>query len=757
MTLHSTRFPTKMKDLLMKKVLSLLFVSLVLVAGHSAFAKTDDPSANAKLRLPWEVLQDVLNLDSKSVRLAWDEFRTLLRLTSSKKFPEFTMAGGDVVLSRDEFTRLVQSLVLPAPPVAEAAVSKASYHGRLVDSSAVFTAFLRVEIPRRPTKPLRIDLFPGSVAFQSIQINGKPALAQVENGRLFITVSDPGSHKIEIHFSVPMPESAASQSLTIPIARTPLTEWILDIPEKNLDITVNRALNREVSNTEKGTRIRALLSPSDHVTVAWNPLAPDIAKGPAQIYADVDHLISVQDDALRIQSRVGIEVLQNTINSLTLAVSDGFTVLDVQGDSVKEWQENEGKPTTLTIPLRTARKGRMNFQVVLERVLSSEKSTTRFTGITVQNAVRQRGHIGVELNSDAELPAPGTQNLEPKDPFRELPPTLSGQSARLVFGYKYLRPSFSLDLALSRHESVNVVPSVIDRAEGTSVLRPDGKNVHRITYYLRSSAQQFLPVTLPEGTQLWNTFVDGAPVKPVHGDGRKTFIPLVRSLRADNTAFPVELVYYQKNPRLSFFGREDLPLPMPDVLVSRLQWTVVTPPDQKFFYLGNEFEKWEPPSMDDRRFNKNKEERKGTGGGFMADKKARQEENRKIDERSDNLGMDQLKQADAEGSEIDQALASAPPSVMLKALGQAAGMSLRTETTMTAGVLPVRVNVPSTGNSVTYTKTLPDPNTLLILPLYHGAVWLKTLGWAIAWGAFGFMGWTIRWAYKRKRFEGAKS
>ena len=78
----------------------------------------------------------------------------------------------------------------------------------------------------------------------------RQALAQVENGRLFITVSDPGSHKIEIHFSVPMPESAASQSLTIPIARTPLTEWILDIPEKNLDITVNRALNREVSNTE---------------------------------------------------------------------------------------------------------------------------------------------------------------------------------------------------------------------------------------------------------------------------------------------------------------------------------------------------------------------------------------------------------------------------------------------------------------------------------------------------------------------------
>ncbi|MBK8576115.1 MAG: hypothetical protein IPN90_10750 [Elusimicrobia bacterium] len=542
---------------------SVLLILLTALAVFPAFAKIDDKPSNAKLRLPWEVLREVLKLDAKNVRLTWDEYKTLLRLTSPTKIPEFSMAEGDVLLSREEFTRLIHTLVPPEAPSSEASISKASYRGRLSGDSAIFTAYFRVEVPRRPTKPIRLDLFPGSVAFQEILLDGKSADAQVEDGRLFITLTNAGSHKVELHFSVPVPESSATQSLTLPIARTPLTEWIFDIPERNLDITLPQALQREVSSVANGTRVRALLSPSDSVTATWNPLAPDTAKGPAQIYADVDHLISVLDDALRIKSRLGIEVLQNTINTLTLDLPDGFTVLDVQGEAVKEWQENAGKPATLTLPLRTARKGRMDIVVVLERVLASEKSTTRFTGITVRGAVRQRGFIGVELNSDAELPAPVTQNLEPKDPFRELPSTLAGQSARLLFGYKYVHPPFALSLALSRHESVNVVPSVIDRAEGTTVIRPDGKNVHRITYFLRSSAKQFLEVTLPETTQLWSAFVDRAPVKPVRGDGKKTLIPLVRSLRADNRAFPVELVYYQERPGSPFSAGKTYRFPCP--------------------------------------------------------------------------------------------------------------------------------------------------------------------------------------------------
>lgn len=792
MPLRKNRFPTRLGPDPMKWFRHLLIPALF--AGMMVPAQAEDKPSNAKLRLPWEILQGVLKLDSKNVRLTWEEYRTLLRLTSSTKIPDFNMQGGDVLLTREEFTRLVQSLVPPAPQSAEASVSKASYLGRLAGGSAIFSATLRVEVPRRPPKPIRFDLFPGHVAFQEITLDGRPALADVENGRLYITVAEAGSHRVDLRFSVPVPESNAAQTLTIPIARTPITEWILDIPEKNLDIAVPQALHREISDVDGGTRVRALLPPSDNVTAAWNPLAPDTAKGPAQVYADVDHLISVQEDALRVKSRIAIEVLQNTINNLTLDLPEGFTVLDVQGEAVREWQENAGKPATLAIPFRAARKGRMDFAVVLERVLSGEKSTTTFTGVTVQGAVRQRGFLGVELNSDAELPTPVTQGLEPKDPFRELPANLAGQSARLLFGYKYLRPPFALSLALSRHESVNVAPSVIDRAVGRTVLRPDGKNVHQVTYFLRSSAKQFLEVSLPEGTQLWSAFVDGVPVKPVHGEGNKTLVPLVRSLRAPNNAFPVELVYFEERPRLSFLGREDLRLPMPDVLVSRLEWSVVTPPDQEFFYLGRDFEKVDPtlnygaefakpgffsfrkkpmfelgslaaksampmpcsaPSEDRKQAFDAIGKDKGAGGRREADDRdlARTDVSNMNKEQ---LGLQEI-QAQTEGSssngdlndgeagsEPEEKMEESPPPVM-SGLKKIAGFAGATGgSSIAAGLLPVRVNVPSIGDSATYTKTLPEPNALLTLRLYHGPSWIRTAAPYLPYVLLVLLAWVFR-------------
>jgi hypothetical protein len=742
----------------MKKTHILILLSML--GGFPGLAKIEEKSSNAKLRLPWEVLQDVLKLDSKNVRLSWEEYKAILRLTAPKNMPEITRLGGDVIMSREEFTRLVQSLVPPAPASAEATVSKGSYRGKLVGSSAVFTGFLRVDVPRRPPKPLLVDLFPGHVAFQEIKLNDRPALAQVLNGRLHVTVAEAGSHKVELHFSVPVPESNATQSLTIPIARTPLTEWILEIPEKNLDITVTPALHRELSTDSKGTRVRSLLSPSDFVTTTWNPLAPDTAKGPAQVYAEVDHLISIHDDSLRIKSRLSLDVLQNTINSLTLDLPEGFSVLDVKGETVKEWQESPGKKAALLIPLRTARKGPMNFVVEMERILAGEKTTTSFTGISVRGAVRQRGHIGVELNSDAELPAPVTENLEPKDPFRELPGTLAGQSARLLFGYKYTRLPFSISLSLSRHESVNVVPSVIDRAEGTTVVRPDGKQVHRITYFLRGSSKQFLEITLPEGTQLWSVFVGGSPAKPVRGEGGKTLIPLVRSSRVDNAVIPVELVYFGQRPRLSLFGREDLPLPMPDVLVSRLSWSVVTPPDQRFFYLGNEFEKQEPLDIAEAKRPSPMENKKILSGLFRRkfSQKASAEgvatKGIEMEQDSEGRVMDRMEANETSSRMKRERLRDVsgplPPSVVM-AQSAVGGVHEAVPASMTAGILPVRVNIPAVGNIVTYTKTLPEPNGLLTLPLYHVAAWARAAGWILVLMVVALLGWTFRGLLKRSK------
>ncbi|HMX43817.1 MAG TPA: hypothetical protein PKB12_08895, partial [Elusimicrobiota bacterium] len=399
-----------------------LLPALLLAAWSAQAADTSD---NARLKLPWDTIKSVLKIDRNDVRLTAVEFETLLKLTSAKPLPDYRLMEGDVVLPRAEFTRLVQSLVPPAPEAAGAYLPKAVYRGRLENHAVRFAAALQLEIPRRPTRPLSVDVFPGGVAFEEILLDGKPARTDLSTGRLTLVATEAGSHRVDLKYVVPLPDASAAQSFTVPVARTPITDWTLEIPENNLDIAVSPALHRDVSGAAGATRVRALLPPTDTVSATWNPLAPDAAKGPAQVYATVDHLLSVEEDALRLTGIVDLEVLHNTINRATLEIPEGFAVLNVRGEDLAEWQENAGRPATLDVPFRSARKGRVAFEVDLERVIPGEKSTTTVAGLTVRGALRQRGFVGLELKSDAELPPPDTQGLDPQDPFRELPALLT--------------------------------------------------------------------------------------------------------------------------------------------------------------------------------------------------------------------------------------------------------------------------------------------------------------------------------------------
>ncbi|MBK8576114.1 MAG: hypothetical protein IPN90_10745 [Elusimicrobia bacterium] len=98
--------------------------------------------------------------------------------------------------------------------------------------------------------------------------------------------------------------------------------------------------------------------------------------------------------------------------------------------------------------------------------------------------------------------------------------------------------------------------------------------------------------------------------------------------------------------------------------------------------------------------------------------------------------------------------AHVPAAFAMSKLG--GGGAMETPASMTAGILPVRVNVPTVGNSVTYTKTLPEPNSLLTLPLYHVATWVRTMGGIIAFVILALIAWTLRRAFKWNRLEGAK-
>lgn len=228
---------------------------------------------------------------------------------------------------------------------------------------------------------------------------------------------------------------------------------------------------------------------------------------------------------------IQLSVLQNTISSLNLRIPKGYNILEVKGEGVGDWREVKNRgAAVLVVPLEYAREGDFAINVKAERVLPETSLVLDFSGLRMIGAVREKGFVGVEPKSTAEIKIVEAKGLDQID-ISQLPAGLLDLSQKpLLFGFKYLRHPYELILDIKKHEELAVVGTVIDSANGVTLFTEDGKVIHRIVYKVRNTQKQFLELKLPKGAQIWNVFVANEPARPRSDEG-KILIPLNRSRR----------------------------------------------------------------------------------------------------------------------------------------------------------------------------------------------------------------------------------
>lgn len=700
------------------KKLSFLLFSLSLCLQVSAQAKDTD---QVKLNLPWDQLQQLLKLNQDEVRLSWEEFQALAQRTTQKSLPKFSISNGEVVLTREEFKRLVNSLLPPPAEPSVTYITKGTYKGKVVGESISVSAILELQLDKKDDKPIRIDLFPGNVAFRDISFDDGPAMTELENGRLYLTTKVKGHHTVKLQYSIKNLDGNKNQLATFPIQRTSITKVEFEVPEPNVEISVADALQNETRAGPAGTSVSAVLPPTDSVRITWHTEIPQKEKGPAKVYVDGNHLISIEEDALRVRSVLNMQVLKNSINSVSVEIPKGFSVIDVQGESLKEWTESGEDVRLLQIPFEFARQGSFQIIVTCEQIFTENKVTPSFSGFKIRGATREKGFLGVELRTPAEASVAKELNGLDRIDIQELPADLISLSNRpLLFGFKYLRQPFDLGLNIERHTDVQVLSSVIDSANGVSWLTEDGKLVHQITYRLRNTWKQFLEVKLPEQAKLWSVFVGGQPAKPSENEKGKLLIPLSRSQNVSGnlTAFDVELVYYEQTASPFLFGRHNLQFPIPDMIVSNMSWSVYLPQDELYGYFGKDLEKDQPVQTATRATTVSRRSGARADKGFFAANKPQSESL----EQDMEMMVDRLEAIDEsfKGEAEMTSMADAPsPSRIALREGQALHSNMSSSQGRVAGVLPVRARIPVTGQSLRFSKTLIVKEVPIQLPLYY--------------------------------------
>ena len=738
-----------------RKILTILTATMLLVlSGMSADTYAEDATnKGSNLTVPWDEFKKLLHLDENEIVISLLTFQKLLAQTGAKTTPPHTLKEGNVVLTRAEFNKLVDQMKPPEGPDIQPPfdylITKAIYSGKMKNNNTSFTGTFNVHVLKKDVY-LKVPLLPQSIALKEEKVDGKQAQIVSENGYHKVVLSKSGEYVVIASFSLKSSLEKGPHKVDLTIQQTPITLLELEMPLTNIDVEIPQAQQVLTSLKGNATVVSAIIAPGHAISVRWRKKVAVTEKVPPKLYSEIYHLISIEDDALKINSEINYNILHSEIDDVRLAIPEDVNVLRVSGEGVGEWQEVvQNDQRLLFIPFTYGKKGIVKINVVAEKPLSEKGTTHAFSGLRALDTVRETGFIGIELNTSAEAKVAESEGLE-NFAVQKLPRPLYNKSAKpLILGFKYLKHPYGLVLDIKKHEKIALPVATISSASVVTLFTEDGKVVHRLVYNVRNSAKQFLEIQLPEKADVWSVFVSNEPVESSLNKTGKLLVPLIRSRSVNNRldTFPVEVIYCLVEETFSPLGIRNVSLPAVDLLVSQFIWSVYLPNDYSYIYFESTLEKEEMI----RGLNVFS----GLQRRYDYDEVAMSDVNELVDTKSHEIQSDKLRKV-YKGADYMSRFRNLPlrEEQMARQVGaelefggrlkgltqQAAPAVSRTEGKTGTGVLPIQIEVPTGGQVYRFAKTIIKSEDPLTISVTYTQRWLtKTVKWLI----FLFMVWII--------------
>lgn len=581
---------------------------IMLFLAVTAVTQVKAAEKGSEVKISWEEFKKLLNLDADEVSLTWTEFQQLLAQTGEEGKIPYTLKNGKVILPRAQFKQLLDKMKPPhlitIKPPADYIITKAEYRGQMDAKNTTITASFFLEVFEKEKAGYRsIPFLPQSVALEEVLLDGQPALVMERGGWYHIATSAGGIHRLNVKYYAPSNLEKGPQILNLYIPKTAITLFNLSIPGEKVDIEVPNAKELQINRQNGQTQINAVLPATHSISVLahrkYTPTETVKEEIPAKIYAETFNLLSIEDDALRVNSRFKLNVLQNKITHIEARIPDGYSILYItkqDGSRIRDWKAKDTESGRVVhIPFDTAVEGSVVFNILSERLFETEKVEIDFDGFQVTGAIRETGFVGAEKKSTAEAGPDKVEKLDRID-IKDLPFELIGMSQRpLLFGFRYLRHPFNLVMTVTKHKELPGISTVIDMASVITVFLEDGKTLTKAVYTIRNTWKQFLQLELPPDSEIWTVYVAGKRENASKSENGNILIPLIRSQMKQNVlqSFTVDLIYYGKGNPMRAAGRAAAHFPKADILISKMLWSVYLPQDFRYLRFAGNVEKEE--------------------------------------------------------------------------------------------------------------------------------------------------------------------
>ena len=475
--------------------------------------------------IPWKDVKDLLGLEIKNVdtaelKLPWKEFKTLL---------EWSVSEAEKKEQKD-------------PPPVPYVITSAEYLSKeLSKDGAVFTATFKINVLDEEGSWKKIDILPQTVAVSETKLPDG-VFMQLSGTHYSLLTTQSGEQEVQVTFSVMTTESAGLNTLSF--GKVPSGTCVLDVTvpgQDEVDVSIPGAQSKLQKKVPEGTRVVAAYPANAEINLSWERAIAEGEKVPAKLYTETRTLISVADGLLLGHAQVAFSILHTPTRTLEMNVTDGVSILEVTGKEIRDWRVTAGK---LTLQLDKEIIGSEVIDVKYEASLDMNSGKAAIPVVTGNGVEREKGHIAIVALTNVEIAGDDVTGAHAVD-VKALPAEIMGMTSQpILLAYRYVDPEFQVGLKISKHEDVDVLLTVVDRAHFTVMQTFDGRRITRAIYNVRNNRNQFLRLMMPTDAAIWSATVAGRATQPARDTEGRVLLPLVRSEGSSGmSAFPVELVY----------------------------------------------------------------------------------------------------------------------------------------------------------------------------------------------------------------------
>jgi hypothetical protein len=345
---------------------------------------------------------------------------------------------------------------------------------------------------------------------------------------------------------------------------------VVVLPRLGVEVRLTGGMLLERTESAGASRWVAHGRSNDSLTFAWKKKIDDQrASQPLRLRGALTQLVGLGEDTTQLSAEVLIEVLQGVAKEARVQLPARFTVNQVTGAMVADWQANAGELVVSFLePVQQTARFLIAGEVPLPREGQMQVPLLRLT-----SAERETGGLAVEVLGAGEIRDRKAQGLDEAE-AADLGQLVSSRQSPSLIAFR-LRPAEgtsdrSLSINVARYTPQAVLTANVEEARYNLLITEQGKMLVQARLAVRNNQRSFLKLIMPATATLWSASVAGRPVRPGRSPDGALLLPLEKTRSGEEApTFLVEIAYVDRVPTWTDKGRARLSLVAVDMPVSR--------------------------------------------------------------------------------------------------------------------------------------------------------------------------------------------